>query len=115
MRIIPIMAVLASTTLRGFLYTAGTYRTFALPTTPASLAVQGIDRHGRVVGAYTDANGQYGFVFAHGKTTQFGAFNAADTVHVGINPSGTQLVVSDTTPSPQASRSYLVTCTGDGC
>ena len=101
--------------LRGFLYTAGAYRTFALRTSPTSLTVQGIDKHGRIVGAYTDANGQYGFVHAHGKTTRFGAFNTADTVHVGISQSGTQLVVSDTAPSPQTSRSFLVTCTGDAC
>ncbi len=101
--------------LRGFLYQKGSYSTYDLPAHPDALTTQAIDGTGRVVGTYTEGKTQFAFIYAVGAVTKLRSFPAADTVHAGISPAGTYVVISDTNPNGVA-HSWLVTCNaGTGC
>jgi hypothetical protein len=100
--------------LHGYIYDQKSYTTFDMPTVPVSLSVQGIDSKGRVVGVYSDARSQHGFVYSAGHVTKLGAFSPADTVHVGTSYFGRFLAISDTAPNGTA-RSWLASCKGGGC
>jgi hypothetical protein len=100
--------------LHGFLYTAGAYKSFDMPTKPLALTVQGIDVAGRVVGTYEDAQGSYGFVYGGGTVTKLGAFLRKASIQVSISRATDRIAISATLPG--GARSFLATCvTGTGC
>lgn len=102
----------ASGALHGFVYAAGNFTYFDMPTAPVTLSVQGIDGMGRVVGAYADHKAAHGFVFSSNAVTLLGAFPASDQIKVSISHFGHNIAISDSSIS--GSRSWLAYCARGG-
>lgn len=100
--------------MRIFIYKDGHYRTFPLPTGATTVATQGIDKIGRVVGVYGDPAGQHAFILAHGTVEELAVFPAGDTVHVAISRAGSSIAIADTSVAGE-SQSFLAVCSGTGC
>jgi hypothetical protein len=100
----------------GFVFNAGRYFTFVIPSAPTQATIDAINNSGRVVGVYTDAvrNMQRAFLFNGTAVSVFGTFPSGDAVHVALNDEGTMLVY-DYSVTQNTTTSWRVLCGGPGC
>jgi YD repeat-containing protein len=103
----------APTAFRGFVLSNGRYTKFDVPGATAKTAVGGSNDRGQLVGGYTDARGEHGFLRdTHGRITSIDVPGARSTSAAKVNDRGqivgfyTQTGLLDDPNSPR--RGYLL-------